>query len=978
MVMRPIVALALFVFISSLGVLVNVNPVEAEVIVIGNDTSAMRVLNYTWIDEAESNINLNALNMCRNRGSQYNSGFSGEICIFFINFSSVVGDNTTITNATFYLDYGSEWEGNTTFTIVNVISEDHINRYTDSIYSVPPGKYSPTHNNNPCGWTSKTNGGDSSSFNSSCNQTAQAQYFVSKPNTIAGFDVLHMINAARGKTNAILFYLNDSVGSGRWGRNEPIHITNSDGTKRPRLYLEGSGFSPVPPPPAPAPLVTIGPISRNVTSFHVYNETLGIEVRIKSYWPITSANITIYNSSFSITSPMTLSSGGYKDGVWTKSVTYNNPIEFSPSLLNSTNGTGNYSFYINATDGNVTGNSGSSWFIVHGKIENAVFKIPIGVQSPTNTTFMSSAVWANITFNETVSAVFRSLDGGAYVPLTNSSGNWNNQMTDLSEGPHNVIFYVNNSAGNRVGQTNVSFTVASIQGNFNVTVHTVTLSPSMPNQYLNITVRSGNRNVTDVVIYFPGPAEFEFMNVSNFTTASNASFVTYPHNYFQVSWNNTTSVGIIPHGSSHNFSIRINTPASTGDHTVSVFAYFSNNATPEIRQKKISLVRPKPTNISINLYPGSIFRLNQTGDLVIAQGKVSIGDTSIFGSLKFNYTLTNATASIPVEARNLSYLHSIGRDMYEDPSCGYSSRMWCKFLLDTSKLNPNSLYNLTFNATDVHGNFYQSGLVIRLTPYISSQSYHTVTSGTQLLDDAKNTNASLLLFTNKLSGQVISIATYNEAPKYIQAYNPFNTSQFVEFIPSWWNAPSLPEGSWVEIRMHYTDERIAELGLDESTLSLQSYNETTASWQICANTGVNTTGNYVFCNSTHFSIWGITGNPTNTAPSTSPSSSSGAASSGSSSGSGAAVTTTDSTSDTENIQTEETSKRPEANEIGTGTTEESNPTRNVTNERQENLVTGLFALGGANMLSVILAVIIVGGITSFLLWRKTVRVRKKS
>lgn len=386
-------------------------------------------------------------------------------------------------------------------------------------------------------------------------------------------------------------------------------------------------------------------------------------------------------------------------------------------------------------------------------------------------------------------------------------------------------------------------------------------------------------------------------------------------------------------------------------------------------------------NIGFTIYPGPLLRLNRTGDLIILQGHVSIQYTSMFSTLKFNYSLSNATHSIPIDARNISYLESIGGDAYDSPTCGYSRYMSCKFRINTSKLRPNSLYNLTFNATDLFGNFYQPSTVIKVTPQINSKNDYNVSTGTQLLDDRNNTNSSLLFHSKGLSG-VISIATYNETPSHIRAYDPFNTSLFVEFIPSWENAyPSLPAGSWAEIRIHYTDQQIANLGLDESALKLQSYNETTQSWQICGSGGVNTTGNYVFCNSTHFSIWGITGNPTSTGSSNSPtSSSSGSASSGgggSGGGSGAAVATTDSASDTKTVKTEETSESPEANEIGTGTIEESAPARNVTNERQENLVTGLFALGGANTLSVILAVIIVGGITSFLLWRKIVGVRKK-
>ena len=85
----------------------------------------------------------------------------------------------------------------------------------------------------------------------------------------------------------------------------------------------------------------------------------------------------------------------------------------------------------------------------------------ITVQSPLNTTYATTSVWVNVTLDEAGSWCGRSLDGGANVSLTNSSGNWNNLMTDLSQGSHNVKIYCNDTSGN-MNSTQVWFSVDTI------------------------------------------------------------------------------------------------------------------------------------------------------------------------------------------------------------------------------------------------------------------------------------------------------------------------------------------------------------------------------------------------------------------------------------------------------------------------------------------------------------------------------------
>ena len=66
---------------------------------------------------------------------------------------------------------------------------------------------------------------------------------------------------------------------------------------------------------------------------------------------------------------------------------------------------------------------------------------------------------------------------------------------------------------------------------------------------------------------------------------------------------------------------------------------------------------------------------------------------------------------------------------------------------------------------------------------------------------------------------------------------------------------------WILIKMYYTDEEVTSAGIDESTLRMYYYNESTSTWEVMSDSGVNTTGNYVWGNTTHLSFFGLFGNP---------------------------------------------------------------------------------------------------------------------
>ncbi len=89
----------------------------------------------------------------------------------------------------------------------------------------------------------------------------------------------------------------------------------------------------------------------------------------------------------------------------------------------------------------------------------------ITVRSPSNQTYTTASIWFNITGNKALNWSGYSLDGAANATMTNSSGNWNNLST-VSQGQHNVMFYANDSLGNLNQSAMIYFAVDSIAPSF--------------------------------------------------------------------------------------------------------------------------------------------------------------------------------------------------------------------------------------------------------------------------------------------------------------------------------------------------------------------------------------------------------------------------------------------------------------------------------------------------------------------------------
>ena len=80
----------------------------------------------------------------------------------------------------------------------------------------------------------------------------------------------------------------------------------------------------------------------------------------------------------------------------------------------------------------------------------------ISILSPQNKNYSTNIIWANVTLSEAGSWCGRNLDSSTNVSMTNSSGNWNDKMRNLTDGSHNIRFYCNDTVGN-IGISNTIY-----------------------------------------------------------------------------------------------------------------------------------------------------------------------------------------------------------------------------------------------------------------------------------------------------------------------------------------------------------------------------------------------------------------------------------------------------------------------------------------------------------------------------------------
>jgi hypothetical protein len=117
-----------------------------------------------------------------------------------------------------------------------------------------------------------------------------------------------------------------------------------------------------------------------------------------------------------------------------------------------------------------------------------------------------------------------------------------------------------------------------------------------------------------------------------------------------------------------------------------------------------------------------------------------------------------------------------------------------------------------------------------------------------------------MITTSNITNASIIITEYNSTPPNATTSTTVTgvsaLNKFIEIDVSSELNSSL---SWFMVYLYYTDSEISAAGLDESSLKLYQYNNSSNAWTPLSNTGVNTVSNYVWGNLSHLSLFGIFG-----------------------------------------------------------------------------------------------------------------------
>lgn len=110
------------------------------------------------------------------------------------------------------------------------------------------------------------------------------------------------------------------------------------------------------------------------------------------------------------------------------------------------------------------------------------------------------------------------------------------------------------------------------------------------------------------------------------------------------------------------------------------------------------------------------------------------------------------------------------------------------------------------------------------------------------------------------AGGIITVAKYNSLPSGTSAFGVPGLGKYIQIEDRDGNFTGKLNNT--KIKVYYTDAEVNASGLVESSLRLAYYNSTSGTWIIydAPIGGVDTTSNYVWALTDHFSLWGVFGN----------------------------------------------------------------------------------------------------------------------
>jgi len=123
-----------------------------------------------------------------------------------------------------------------------------------------------------------------------------------------------------------------------------------------------------------------------------------------------------------------------------------------------------------------------------------------------------------------------------------------------------------------------------------------------------------------------------------------------------------------------------------------------------------------------------------------------------------------------------------------------------------------------------------------------------------LFDERQDSDVLLELITTGIENASVSIVEYSTNSKN-STPNLSELGKYIDIIADDATKQNLTS---INIKIYYTDEEVANAGLDEGSLEIHYFNETSDKWQVL-NSTVNASGNYVEVTIEHLTTFGIFG-----------------------------------------------------------------------------------------------------------------------
>jgi uncharacterized protein YneR len=386
-----------------------------------------------------------------------------------------------------------------------------------------------------------------------------------------------------------------------------------------------------------------------------------------------------------------------------------------------------------------TGNTGIS--------NMATFKVDttpptITVTSPEETTYSTGNVFLEFTINEETTWISYSLDEADNVTITSDS-----VLSALSEGPHNIIVFATDYAGNTGASSTVQFTISITP--VDTTLPTIKINSPQNSSYATPTVDL-NFNINEQTSWIA----YSLDGMDNVTISGN------------------TTISGLSEGSHNIVVFAMDTTGNTGASSLVQFTISipSNYTTPPI----VVITSPESTNFSVSTVVLD-FAINKEvtwiGYSLDGQDNVTItGDTLLSG-------LSEGSHSVVVFATD-----SVG-------NTGASSTIQFTISIPSDDTTPptitiNSPEDTTYEASDVPLDFSVNEDTFWIAFSLDGQNNITISEGI-ILSGLSEGSHSVVVFANDTAGNtgasnivqfVVSITSDDTTPPTITINSPEDTT----------------------------------------------------------------------------------------------------------------------------------------------------------------------------------------------------------